>query len=71
MSNQRSCFKVDGQCLAVLLVTTVLLMTHRQCWAHNAGGFISNWLEMCNEIQRTSLCEFATASGIVLSSVAA
>lgn len=52
MSNQRSCFKVDGQCLAfVLLVTTVLLMTHRQCWAQNAGGFISNWLEMCNETQ--------------------
>jgi hypothetical protein len=52
MSNERSCFKVHRQCLAfVLLVTMVLLMTRRQCWAQNDGGFISQWLDMCNETQ--------------------
>ena len=39
MSNQRSCFKVDRQCLAaVLLVTTALLITPRECWAQTGAS---------------------------------
>jgi hypothetical protein len=52
MSNQRSCFNAARQTLAlVLFVTTLLLLTRRQCLAQNDGGFISTWLEMCNETQ--------------------
>lgn len=52
MSNQRSCFNAARQIWAlVLFVTTLLLLTRRQCLAQNDGGFISTWLQMCNETQ--------------------